>query len=48
MVLMLMLFTRICYCVNKNSIGYAYGYKGIGDQANSEIFEITTAFPMLS
>ena len=48
MVLMFVLFTRISYSVNKNAISYAYGYKGVGAQAGSEVFEITTAFPQLS
>lgn len=47
MVLLFCLLVRICYCVNKNSIGYAYGYQGIGIQANNPVFELSTAFPKI-
>jgi MFS family permease len=47
MVLLFVLLVRICYCVNKNSIGYAYGYQGIGIQANNPVFELQTAFPKI-
>lgn len=33
--------------MNKNGIGYAYGYHGIGHQAGNPVFELKAAFPKI-
>ena len=47
-VLALVTLTRTCYILQKCSIGYAYGFQGIGIQANNPVFMISVAFPQLS
>lgn len=38
---------RTIYIVQKNSIGYAYGFQGIGDKA-TEVYMLQKAFPGLA
>ena len=38
---------RTCYVVQKNSIGYAYGFEGVGDKANNPVFMLQAAYPQL-
>lgn len=38
---------RTCYVVNKNSIGYAYGFQGDGFKANNPTFMLQAAYPQL-
>lgn len=39
--------TRSIFTVQKNAIGYAFGYNGIGEQATAQ-FMITKSFPNLA
>ena len=38
---------RSCYVVMKNSLGYAYGFEGIGFQANNPKYMIRAMYPGL-
>lgn len=43
--LILVTLIRSAYVVNKNSIGFAYGFRGAGAQVTDPNFVITVAFP---
>lgn len=39
---------RVATNWQQKSLGYYYGYKGIGIQANNPIYELSTSFPELN
>ena len=46
--LALVTLIRSAYVTNKNSIGFAFGYQGLGIQANNPQFVMQAAFPGLA
>ena len=48
LVLAIILIVRVATQWQQKSLGYFYGYKGLGDQAGNAIFEIATAYPQLN
>lgn len=47
MLLAVVTLVRTIYVVQKNSIGYAYGFDGIGFRADNPVYMISKAFPGL-
>lgn len=47
MVLAIVTLIRTCYVLMKNSIGFAYGFEGVGIQANNPKYMIRAYFPEL-
>lgn len=47
-VLALVTLSRTCYVLQKNSIGYAYGFQGTGLAANNPVYMLSEAFPTLA
>lgn len=45
LVLFLMLFARVQNQWSRQTLGYAYGYQGVGPNAGDPKFEIAQAFP---
>jgi hypothetical protein len=45
LVLAIILIVRVATQWQQKSLGYFYGYKGLGDQAGNAIFEIASAYP---
>lgn len=46
-VLVLVTLVRCCFIVQKNTLGYAFGFDGVGDRANNPTYMIKVAFPEL-
>lgn len=46
-VLAMVTMVRSCYVVMKNSIGYAYGFEGLGFQANNPKYMLRAMYPSL-
>ena len=47
-VLAIILIVRVATQWQQKSLGYFYGYKGLGVQAGNAIFEISSAYPELN
>jgi hypothetical protein len=47
-VLLIVTLARTSYTMQKNSIGYVYGYEGLGFRADNPIYMISVAFPQMA
>lgn len=48
LVLFLMLFARVQNQWSRQTLGYAYGYQGVGSNAGDPKYEIAQAFPTMN